>query len=341
MSESCVLPDFSLDEAAAVARSLFMLDGNTRALDGERDLNFLIETSRGKFVFKIANADEDPAMLECQHQVFERLAGARVMPALASALESVHGRTIETVQSAAGIEHACRALPFVEGRMLSTLGSLSPALLRDLGQRLGQLDLALQDYDHPALERPLLWKMDNALDVLEDYKPLLANDNERKLVDRFEMMFRRDVLPRLGEMRRAVIHNDANRANVLVDESGEKVVTVIDFGDMVVSWLVVEPAIAATYVMLDNAAPIAAASSLVRGYHAVLPLQRGEAELLFDFICMRLCTSVCIAAHQTRLTPDNEYLGSDVASAWALLNELAELDIPETRQQLLTVCGFE
>jgi Ser/Thr protein kinase RdoA (MazF antagonist) len=131
-----------------------------------------------------------------------------------------------------------------------------------------------------------------------------------------------------------VIHNDANRANLLVDEAGTRLLSIIDYGDMVESYLVVEPAIAATYAMLDRTAPLEAAASLVGGYHAELPLLPEEAELVFDFICMRLCTSVCIGAHQCALQPENEYLASDLLPAWELLEILRGIDPAAAREAI-------
>jgi len=131
MSDSCVLPEFGLVEAAALARKLYGLDGPIRQLDGERDLNFLVGSTGARFVFKIANAGESPAMLECQHLIFERLAAARVFPATVTARESVNGKTIETVHDADGRNHACRVLPYVEGRLLREIENPSLALLAE------------------------------------------------------------------------------------------------------------------------------------------------------------------------------------------------------------------
>ena len=335
MSDSCVLPEFDADEAADIARRLFGLTGPIKQLDGERDLNFLIGEPGARFVFKIANADEAPAMLECQHQVFDLLEESGVFPRCATALESKHGNSIEMLRSKSGQQHACRVLPFIEGRMLCELEQPPPALLEDIGRRLALLDRALETYTHPALERPLLWKMDNALDVLHAFKPLLTGDRARALVEHFEGAFRAHALPALGDLRRAVIHNDANRANVLVDETGQKVVSIIDFGDMVESWLVIEPVIAATYAMLDQAEPLAAAARVLHGYHDELPLRPVESGLVLDFICMRLCMSVCINAHQIALEPDNEYLNTDVEAAWQLLDYLRDIDTSRARAILL------
>ena len=337
MTSSCLLPDFSLEQAAQFARQTFALDGSLEPLDGERDLNFLITTAEQKFVLKIANADESPAMLECQHEVFQRLADAQVFPRVATARPSVHGRLIETLSGSQG-EHACRVLPFIDGNLLADVDPLDPALLEDLGRRLARLDQALESFTHPALERPLLWDLRDALSILAAYKPLLADDRKRVLVEHFETGYRARVGPRREELRRAVIHNDANRGNVVVDPTGERVISIIDFGDMIDTWLVAEPAIAACYTMLGQPAPLQNAGHLLRGYHAELPLDDIELDLFFDLACMRLCMSVCICAHQRRLAPDNAYLSVDEEDAWELLAQLRELNYTEARDSLRAAC---
>ncbi|MCP4984108.1 MAG: phosphotransferase [Gammaproteobacteria bacterium] len=340
MSDSCLLPQFDSAEVAAIAQRLFALNGAIKQLDGERDLNFLISEADARFVFKIANAEESPAMLECQHQVFQQLAEAQVFPRVATAVESVNGRLIETVSDARGNNHYCRVLPFLEGRMLADLPELAPQLLTDLGHRLALLDKALTSFSHPGLKRPLLWHMPDALTILEKYKPLLANSGQRMLVETFENGYRERLLPRQHDLRHAVIHNDANRANVLVDEAGLEVVSIIDFGDMMNSWLIVEPAIAATYVMLDQADPLGMAGDLLRGYHQTLPLTTTEISQVYDLIGMRLCMSVCINAYQTRLNPDNEYLNTDIEAAWNLLSKLHDINHADARDALLAACHY-
>ena len=312
-----------------------------RQLHGERDLNFLVDDARGKFVFKIANLQESPAMLECQHQVFQRLAEAQVFPGVVTALVSVNGNYVETLYDAHGNKHCCRALPFVEGRLWADIAGSKPELLADLGQRLALLDQALAGFSHPGLERPLLWNMESALPVLDAYKPLLANAAERALVEHFESSFREQVLPLQDGLRRTVIHNDANRQNVIVDDMAERVISIIDFGDMLNIWLVVEPAIAAAYAMLDEADPMRAAQALVRGYHQTLPLTENEISLLFDLICMRLCMSVCICAHQRRLEPGNEYLSIDEQQSWDLLDKLQGISHADALEAMQAACQRE
>lgn len=338
MSDSCLLPEFDAREAAAIASRLFALEGPLRPLHGERDLNFLVADARGKFVLKIANAGESRDMLECQHLVFERLERQRVFPRVATALESVNGRDIETVEDVGGQQHYCRALPYIEGRMWSSIETSSAELLRDIGSRLASLDRALQGFSHPGLTRPLLWNMEITGAALENYKPLLS-DSDRALVEHFESGYRERVLPRATQLRRATIHNDANRENVVINDAASRVVSVIDFGDMLHTWLVLEPAIAATYAMHNQPDPLASAIALIAGYHRELALSETEIGVLFDLIGMRLCMSVCLCVYQQELQPDNHYLSIDVQQSRDLLLRLQPLTAAAASAAIMEACA--
>ena len=342
MTEICILPDFSTDQAAEIIERLYGLRGTLRVLNGERDLNYLLQTENGQYVFKIANQDEPYGMLECQHQVLQRLREHRVMPQLASSIESVNGRVIEVIISESGIHHYCRMLNYIEGRLLSSINPHSPELLEDLGKTLAQIDMSLQGFTHEALDRPLLWNMSDALTTLEKFKPLLASDDRRKLIAYFESHFRDRVLPLTRDLREGVIHNDANDNNVLVGDdqsSGQHVTSIIDFGDMMYSWIAVEPAIAAAYAMLGKEEPLDAAVAIIKGYDARLPLNEAEASVLFDFICMRLCMSVCICAYQRSSEPDNEYLSISEQPAWALLEILRNVKAEHATDLFRKACS--
>ena len=338
MSDSCILPEFDAEQAHEIARRLYALDGPMKLLHGERDLNYRVEDARGRFVFKIANAEEARDMLDCQHRVFERLAAARVFDDVACALPSLAGHEIETVEDAQGRRHYCRVLPFVEGRTWSELETSGAVLLRDLGARLGALDTALRGFQHPGLTRPLLWNMEVTGPRLGDYKPLLASADDRELVEHFDRGYVERVLPLAGQLRRGVIHNDANRGNVLVDEAGLRVTGVIDFGDMLDTWIVLEPAIAATYSMHGEADPLGCAAAVVAGYHGELALEESEIAILFDLIGMRLCMSVCLCAYQQSLQPDNEYLSIDLQDSRDLLQRLQAVSADEAREGFREAC---
>ena len=116
------------------------------------------------------------------------------------------------------------------------------------------------------------------------------------------------MTPLFPELRRSVIHGDANDYNVLVDPRQQRVTGVIDFGDMVHSYTVGNLAVAAAYALLDKSDPLAAACSVVEGYNAEWMLTETELAALFGLIGLRLCLSACLAADQQQQRPDDEYL---------------------------------
>ncbi len=343
MTGTCVLPAFSSDQATRIVRDLFGIEGRLQRLNGERDLNYLVDSEIGRFVFKIAHRDETYGMLECQHLVLERLAADKVMPQSASSVESLNARVIETITGEQGVDHYCRILNYVEGRLLSSVTPHTPELLKDLGRILARLDSSLENFNHAVLKRRFIWNMFEALATLERFKSLLESNQKLEIVDYFENLFRNSVLPSSESLRRAVIHNDANDNNLLVtgDKPGElTIISIIDFGDMVYSWLAVEPAVAAAYAMMGKDKPLEAAAAIIQGYHESLPLHKNEIRVLFSLICMRLCMSVCICAHQKSIEPDNEYLKISEKPAWGLLEKLGNVSSETVSQMFLDACNL-
>src|SRR6185295_14886418 len=231
----------------------------------ERDQNFLFETAAGeRYVLKIANGTERRALLEAQNAAMARVAArAAISPRV---LPTIAGGTIGT---APGSGHLVRLVTYLAGTPLAAVGAPAPALLGRLGRAVGQLDAALADFDDPAIHRDFHWDLAGAAAVIRDHRALIADEGERGLVDRVSAAALRRIEPHRGGFRRTAIHNDANDWNVLV--SNAEVVAIIDFGDIVHSWTVADPAVAIAYAMLDAADPLAAAAAIVRGYQAEHP----------------------------------------------------------------------
>jgi Ser/Thr protein kinase RdoA (MazF antagonist) len=91
---------------------------------------------------------------------------------------------------------------------------------------------------------------------------------------------------------------------VLVES--DRVTGLIDFGDIVYSWTIGDLAIAVAYVVLGKDDPWAAAAQVIEGYTEEFEVV--EEEVLWQLVRLRLAMSVCLAAHQQRQRPDNEYL---------------------------------
>ena len=279
--------------AQAIAEKCFGIQASAEELPSERDRNFLLTARDGeKFVIKIANANENRETLDAQNSMLRHLEERvsfcpRVVPALS-------GELIEVVD-----DHLVRMLSYLPGKPLATVKNQSCELLYDLGKKLGQLSRALVGFDHPGAHRAFYWDLMKGPEIIEEYGPEIKAEWLRNLVLGFR--------ERVGELRLSVVHGDANDYNVLVGKN--EVVGLIDFGDIVYSYTVGDLAIAVAYVVLGKDDPFAAAAPVIEGYREEFELNKDELDALWPLVRLRLCMSVCIAAHQQAEHPENEYLG--------------------------------
>jgi len=256
-------------------------------LPSERDQNFLVTDDSGQqFVLKIANAAESRDFLQAQNAVMDYLA------------ERVQfcQRVIGEITEVDG--HFERLVTYLPGVPLAEIKPHTHGLLHDLGQKLGQLSRALADFDHPATHRYFHWDLANGNRIINQYAPLIEDADLRELV--LKCRYEPET-----ELRRSVIHGDANDYNVLVDPESMTVSGLIDFGDMVYSYTVGDLAIALAYVVLGEGEP----RDVIVGYTSEFALLDEEREALWPLVRLRLAMSVFIAAHQRQQDPENEYLG--------------------------------
>ncbi len=339
-------PDFSLEDAGQLAADLYGLAATATPLPSERDQNFLLHTQSGdRFVLKIANALEETALLDAQQQLLDHLAQHKI-DFCQKVLPTLSGSKLTTVQRSTGRSHRVRLLSYIHGRPLASLRRHDERLRHSLGARLGQLDRALMDFDHPALHRTFHWDLAQAQTMLERLTPLVTDDAMRALICRLAADFAQRTAPLLSSLRRGAIHNDANDYNVIVGggdtlyNRNQQVTGLIDFGDMVYSYTVGELAIACAYVALNSDDPLSAILPVVGGYHAHNPLDDTELAVLFDLIRMRLSVSICMAAQQQAQRPDDPYLSISQEPIRRTLPRLAKIHPRLAEAGLRHACGL-
>ena len=338
------LPAFTLDEARAIGRREYGVDAVPSPLPSERDQNFLMIADGGdRYVLKISNAGERPDVLDLQNAALLHLAGAAPEVGLPRVRFSASGQGVVTVPDAQGRAHQARLLTWVPGRVLAGVRPHTPDLLRSLGRLLGTVDSALATFAHPSAERDLKWDPRRA-GWTREYFTFIEDPGRRGLVERL-FAWSQDELSRLAPgLRQGVIYNDANDYNVLVDGSDpytRRVTAVVDFGDMLQTWVANEAAVGCAYAMLDKPDPLAAAAAVVEGYHAAHPLSPPEVEAVFPLACSRLCVSVVNSAYQRHADPGNAYLTISERPAWDLLERLGAVHPRFAHYRFRAACGLE
>jgi 4-aminobutyrate aminotransferase-like enzyme/Ser/Thr protein kinase RdoA (MazF antagonist) len=314
-------PAVTSGEAVALAREMFGVDGTASPLPSERDQNFLIRTGGGdRFVLKIANRTDSRALLEAQNAALAHVARSTTL--CPRVIPSLNGDEIAEKTTDAGT-HLVRLFTWLPGVPMASLADQPPDLLASLGAAVAELDTALERFDHAAVHREFHWDLARGLALVRELSPRIADPELRALVVRVAQQIDFRDGPRFDTLRRAVVHNDPNDHNVLVDR---RVTGILDFGDIVHSYAVADLAIAVAYAMLGKPDPLDAAVHVVRGYQQLRPLAEEEIASLFGLIQLRLCMSVCIAAEQQKQRPEDEYLGVSQGAIAATLPLLAALD---------------
>ncbi|KPK03325.1 MAG: hypothetical protein AMS20_10835, partial [Gemmatimonas sp. SG8_28] len=223
---------------------------------------------------------------------------------------------------------------------LATVRPRTPALLRDLGSQLAAMDLALHGFRHPSTRRDFVWDLARAPDVIEQTRHAVPGTRQR-LLDRVLVLWRGIVEPAAPQLRPQVVYNDANDHNVLVESTrtDQRISGFVDFGDLLESPLVADPAIAVAYAVLGSRSPLTAAADVVRGYHAVVPLTDEELDVLLPLALARLAVSVCLSAERRADAPDNDYLTVSEAPAWEALDRLTAVHHRLARGVIRAACG--
>ncbi len=311
------IPRFTAKDALAVALEDYGIEGRVTALPSERDQNFLITDARGeKFVLKIANRDDAPELLEFQHQAMRRVGKSLRECRVQEIVPSRNGADIASIRdAAAGVAHCVRVLGWLEGEVLAKCLSRDACLFDSIGASMGQIDVALRGFAHPAMHRVLQWDLRHA-GLAREHAELLPRARRTRIERAFAEWDSIDW----SILRHGVIHNDANDYNVLIE--GGRVAGLLDFGDLVYSATVCELAIALAYAMLHEKAPLAAAAHVVRAYHRYNPLTEPEQRVLYPLTIARLSASVCHAAHNRARNPNDPYQVVTEAAAWELLDKL-------------------
>ena len=330
-------PAVTVEAAERIARELFGVDGGVQPLPSYIDQNFLFDDA---WILKIANDADDEGTLDLQNAAMAAVSSAH--PGLAPSVRpSVAGNTIETIEHS-GARHLVRMVSFLPGTVLANADALDGTFWEDLGSSLARVDLALADVRHPSMRRRLRWDLARAPWILPRLDTV-ADPDARALLERVCLQFEADVRRVIDRLPEALIYNDANDHNIVVEgsEGSWRVSGFFDFGDVVHTARVFEPAIAAAYAALGRDEPLRAMAAIARGYHRVSPLSDSEIRAFFPAACMRLAVSVIVAEQDARLEPENDYIRISQTPAWEALRRLASISPSEAAREIRDACELD
>jgi 4-aminobutyrate aminotransferase-like enzyme/Ser/Thr protein kinase RdoA (MazF antagonist) len=340
MPEAPVAAPITSIEAETIARKIYGLAAPAQRLPGEYDDNFHLHDEVGHaFVLKIMHPARERALIDLQCRALECLAMRNCGQFVPKVIATRTGNPYATTTMSDGSQRFVWMLSFIPGKVMANVKPHSSELLQALGRMLGEIDVALQNFDHPAAKRELKWDSARAA-WIRDYIHHIPDAHRRKIVFDFLDLYETEVVPAIPRLRRGIIYGDANDYNIIVRSLQSADLSVIDFGDMHEGLTVSEVAIAAAYSILGKSDPLATAAEVVRGHNFANPLTEEELGALFPLIGMRLAVSVVNSAHRQTLKEDDPYVTISEAPAWAALKKLIHIHPRFAEYFFRQACGL-
>ncbi len=331
---------FSEKEIKQLVKKRYGLQVSVGPMDSSIDQNSLLTDENGtRYVFKIAHADEDWDVMETQTRAMEYLGANSTTVICPSVTPTLEGQLVAAVKDPEGNTHPVRLVNYLPGTLFVEFKSHPPELLEDLGRFLGDMDKTLTGFRDPALQWYLRWDLKNALD-LERHAPHIRDIRLRNLVSYFLQQFKTFVVPAFPKLRTGIIHNDANDYNLLLNDDGTRITGIIDFSDMVHTYVIGELAVAIAYAVHGKEDPLETAAHMVGGYHKKFPLTEPEIDVLFHMVCARLCSTLLVSAYQLTEDPDNEFLEISVAPAREALEKFITVNPQTAANTFRRACGI-
>ena len=320
-------PNFSIQDIEKYLLINFDLSGKAINLYSDRDQNFLIQSeSNQKFILKISNPAERLEILELQNKAILYIRSRE--PNLGIPLQI--GEIKEFNKD--GKTYFVRLVEYLDGQFLkdSLVGNTAH---EKLGIFLGTFSHSLDGFFHSTADREFEWDV-RATELIKSRLDYLKSKSDIKTVTHFLNEYENNVLPKVIDLKMAVIHNDGNDHNILVDENGETT-GIIDFGDIVYSYQAAEPAVCMAYLGLEKEDAFTPMAQVLKGYHSCFSLNNSELKSVIYLVCIRLCISVTMSAWRMKLFPENKYLAVSQKPAWDLLRKLKKEDLKDWSNRLM------
>ncbi|MDO9397423.1 MAG: aminotransferase class III-fold pyridoxal phosphate-dependent enzyme [Herbiconiux sp.] len=308
-------PALTLESVPDLLQERYGRAVTVRELGSQQDRNFLCTASDGAFVLKVYNAAVSRDAVQDQIDAMARLAQAGLL--VPTALPSVAGRTIETVEGPASA-HLAVLLDYVEGESPFDTDFLSTDRVVQHGDLLGRVVVALAPMTlHGSAGSQ--WDLRAAVEVVRSLLVAVPADRAGR-IEALTGRAQAHLGPVEATLPRQVIHGDLTDDNVLTRpraDGGQDYVGVIDIADLIESWHVGEPAIAMASMLhheLDGT--VESLTRMLAAFHARSPLVRDELVALWPLVQLRCAVLAVSGAQQLLIDPDNAYAAERVEHEW-------------------------
>lgn len=301
-------------------------------IGGYENANYLVTTDYKKYIFKTYSVSEKE-FVDSETRALHHLNSFSISKPIRGITDKYFYETEFN-----GEKIIIRLLSFLDGDVMKDV-PLTDVLLRSFGSFLAELDLSLKHFKNffiQANQHPWdnqHWKLN------EELIQHIAQPAQRKLVEHFFQQYEENVVPKIPNLRKQIIHNDANTGNVLVKKG--VVSGIIDLGDIAYTFLVNDISNAIAYAIIGQKNPLEIGATIIKSYTKIFPLLVDEIDVLYYLIATRLSVSVCNSAHRKVINPDNAHIFTTEKDAFELLEKWIDIDPIQVQNTFRKAAGFD
>ncbi|WP_095120798.1 aminotransferase [Pseudomonas sp. Irchel s3f10] len=333
-------PQVSAEQARQWLAEHYGLSGTLQALGSQQDLNFRVDSPRGRFVLKICRGDYALVELQAQHAGLKYLAEhcAVTVPRVIAAN---NGEDLLSLEVGGETVHV-RLLDYIEGQPLTHLEHLGRDVVAGFGRLCGEMDLALAGFDHPGLERTLQWDARHASALISHLLPVIRDEQQRTSIADAAAQAERRLQPLLDKLPVQAIHMDITDDNAVWARHAQRhwqLQGVIDFGDLVRTWRITDLSVTCAALLHHADGEPFVILPAVQAYHAVNPLQHEELQALWPLIVARAAVLVLSGEQQVSIDPTNTYSRDNLSHEWEIFRVATSVPQALMEAAILTAVG--
>tara|TARA_B100000427_G_scaffold216172_1_gene180555 strand:- start:321 stop:1316 length:996 start_codon:yes stop_codon:yes gene_type:complete len=318
-------PSFEKRKINEILNSQFGFYGIVKNLYGDRDQNFLIRTKKNIYILKVYNPAEKKEIIELQDAAIKHIKNRNSYILLPS---TVNWKTIKYKDQI----FYFRLLEYIEGDFIYKK-NMTLDDHKSLGSFMGELSRAFVGFDHQAAHRVFEWDC-RQTNIIKNNLRFINKRKNKNIILQFLNEYKKNVIPLSENLRMAVIHNDGNDHNIIINDR-DQAFGIIDFGDIIYSFQIIEASVAIAYIYLNNKDPFEKIFSFLKGYQSAFELNKLELKSILYFMSIRLCITVTMSAWRKILFPDNKYLTISEEPAWSALNRLAKENLSKLSKDII------
>ena len=336
------LPGPQVSEAQALQwlAEYYGLGGTLQALGSQQDLNYRVDSARGRFVLKVCRGDYALSELQAQHAGLKYLAEHSAIK-VPRVIAANNGEDLLALHANGEAVHV-RLLEYIDGQPLTDFDHLGQDVVAGFGRLCGEMDLALAGFDHPGLERTLQWDARHANALINHLLPVISDEQQRAAIGAAAERAERHLRPLLDKLPVQAIHMDITDDNVVWQRDVQRhwqLQGVIDFGDLVRTWRITDLSVTCAALLHHADGDPFVILPAVKAYYAVNPLHYEELQALWPLIVARAAVLVLSGEQQVSVDPGNTYSRDNLSHEWEIFRVATSVPLALMEAAILTAVG--